>query len=526
MNCPLPLKLILLLALALWLVPSTAAAEKGESPPDDAPVEASPVDEDEPSVAPPDPEAELLASASAIAERVAEIRQLPRLAEIPKGVQDREQLRAMLIERFEEEVPQDVFLAEERVFQRVGLFPADLDYRELMLDLLTEQIAGFYDQSAKELYIMAGLPERVQKPAMAHEIFHAIQDQHFDIGALLAPFESSENADFSLARMALIEGDATVLMIDYELYEQGVLPQNRARSIIDIPALAAVLMEMDATQLAAVEQMEESSAIDLGGDAVPSLTDSVLGNSPPIVRDSLLFPYVDGMRFVIRARAGRSWSEFNEIYGDAPLSTSQILHPERYFEEDAPVEVRFSAAGALPDHEVIYDTVFGEMRMRSWLKTHLSEEIDSFELDEIAAGWDGDRIRGYQRGDDELLVATLSSWRSVEQAQAFAEAMKKSASLRHDAASSHRAGDYGEAWTLRFGPNEDGERIFIERWGEMVLYVEGLSSRLDDEGQESDPTLLLVRDSIWDSLARVPFDEVLAARLAEMNEAEERPAAQ
>ena len=517
-----------LFAAALVLLalcgPSQLAAEESASPQDAIEIEDVDTEEQQDEVeteALPqrDSERKLLEAASSITEQVAEIRGLPLKEAIPKGVQDREDLRQMLVDRFHDEVPVEEFYAEERVYKRLGLFPADLDYRELMLDLLTEQIAGFYDHHAKELYIMEGLPEAVQYKAMAHEIFHAIQDQHFDIGHLLEPFSSSENADFSLSRMALIEGDATVLMIDYELYEQGVLPQNRARSVVDIPALSALLLEMDATQLSAVEQLEPTDAIELGGEAVPSLTDSVLGQAPPIIRDTLLFPYIEGMRFVIRARSGRTWEEFDQIYDDPPMSTSQILHPERYFAEEDPVDIAFYATEALPNHELIYEAVFGELQIRSWLSTHLEDVTDAPSAMEVAAGWQGDRLRGYAGPDEELIVTHLSSWRSAGEAQAFAAALEKSARIRHHADSVHQSGDHGQSWCIRPGDDEQGERHYVEQWGELVLYIEGAPSMLNEDQRETDATIYQVRDAIWDSLQRRPFQELLEHRMQQLGEA-------
>ncbi len=486
-----------------------------EEPPEAVDTESGEAIEDDAEKPTRESERELLKTASSITDTVSELRGLALKESIPKGVQDREELRDMLLERFHDEVPEEDFQAEARVYARMGLFDDDVDYRELMLDLLTEQIAGFYDQDAKELYIMEGLPERVQKPAMAHEIFHAIQDQHFDIGQLLAPLSSQENADFALARMALIEGDATVVMIDFVLAEQGILPQNRIRSAVDIPELAAILLEMDATQLAAVEQLEIPDAMELGDDSVPSLTDSVLGTAPPIIRDTLLFPYVEGMRFVIRARSGRTWEAFDQIYDDPPISTSQILHPERYFDEDAPVDISYSAQDALSDHELIYETVFGELQVRSWLDTHLAEVSGAPRSAEVAEGWDGDRIRGYAGPNDALIVTHMSSWRSIDEAQAFAEALSLSVGERHGAESIHREGTHGESWCIRPGSDPSGERIYIERWGDMVMYIEGAPSRLDDEGEELDATVFDVRDAMWETHRRVPFEEVLEKRKAD-----------
>lgn len=458
---------------------------------------------------------DLLEAASAIGEQVAIIRGLPRLEPIPKGVKDRDELRSMLLERFNEEAPDEVFINEADVFKRMGLFPPDLDYRQLMLDLLTEQIAGFYDQRARELYIMQGLPEALQRGTIAHEIFHGIQDQHFDIGSLLETFPSSENADFALARMALIEGDASVVMVDLELFESGILPQGNARSVADIPVLAEIFISMDPSNLGAVEQLAQSAPT-VVDDHVPSLSDSVLANAPPIVRDVLLFPYVGGMRFVLMTRAGRSWAAFNQIYDDPPASTSQIIHPERYFQDDYPLQVDFDLSDVLLDKEEIYNTVLGELRLRSWLQTHFADVSDAPNIHEIAAGWDGDRLLGYRGPDGDVIVLHLSSWRSEAEAQAFASALAHTNELRHDAENTYRSGEHGESWCMRLGSEDAGERVYVERWGELVLYIEGSPSRLDEEGRETDPVTFVARDAAWQSLSRVPFVDVLRHREAQI----------
>ncbi len=456
-------------------------------------------------------ETELLAKASEITDKVAEIRGLPQLQPIPKGVKDRDQLRAMLIERLQEDMGPEDFELQARIFRRLGLFEPGLDYQELMLDLLTEQIAGFYDQSSQELYIMEGLPASLQEPTMAHEIFHALQDQHFDIGRLLAPDQVTDNDDFTLARMALIEGDATVLMIDYELYGHGILPRGDDVSIADMPGLAAMLMELNTAEMSAVDQLADDDAIDLGGgDAVPSLTDSVLGSAPPIIRDALLFPYIEGMRFVLRARAGRSWEDFDAIYDDAPLTTSQIFNPESYFDGPEPLDIRFSAEAVMGD-DAVYDNAFGELQVRSWLRTHHTDEA-SYDPDDAATGLRGDRIRAYPlnpEDDEAILVAHLSSWKSEDQARQFATALESTARYRHEVESHHSEGTHGEGWCLRLGDDAAGERLLIERWGDMVLYIEGAPSLLDGEGRETDATTFQVRESVWESHRRQPLREVL-----------------
>ncbi|WP_230467294.1 hypothetical protein [Lujinxingia vulgaris] len=493
--------LLILIGLSVCLMSSQAWAQDAEPAPELAGEQAR--------------EEALLSAASEIALQVAEIRGLELLSEIPKGVKDREELRTMLIEQLHNEIPEEVFVAEEQMFKRLGIFEPEVNYRQLMLDLLTEQIAGFYDQSAKELYIMVGLPEQLQHSAMAHEIFHAIQDQHFDIGELLAPFTSQENGDFALARMALIEGDATVLMIDYVLYESGTLPAGRALSVADVPMITATLLEMDTEELAAAEGMSAPGMMGMGESAVPSLTESVLGSAPRIVRDLLLFPYIEGMRFVLRARANRAWSDVDAIYSAAPVSTTQILHPERYFAGELPIDVQFDAEEALGGYEPIFDSVLGELQIRSWLATHADRFEDLPDPSAVAEGWRGDRLLGYRNEAGEVVAVHVSSWENEDEAREFASAQVAIAEARYEASASHQSGEHGESWCLRHGPEDDGERVYVERWGELVLLIDGAPSSLGENGAERDPTTYLARDAVWGSLARVPFEAALAARQAE-----------
>ncbi len=513
MTSPISSTRALALALLLVLLSSPAAAhdpdpdsgDHATDPPSSAPTDDGADDDQSP---PFEREQALLDQASEITAKVAAIRGLPQQYDIQKGVKDRDQLRAMLIERLEQDMSAQDFERQARVFRRLGLFDQDLDYRDLMLDLLTEQIAGFYDQSSGELYIMEGLPASLQESTMAHEIFHALQDQHFDIGQLLAADIIDDNDDFTLARMALIEGDATVLMIDYELYGHGALPQGDNVSVADVPAIAALLLELNTADMSAVEQLAPTDAMDLG-DEMPSLTDSVLGSAPPIIRDTLLFPYIEGLRFVLRARAGRTWEEFDAIYDDPPLTTSQIFDPESYFEGPPPLDVRFDASAAV-DVEPIFDNAFGELQTRAWLRTF--EDDIGADPDDAARGLRGDRLRAYPvgDGDEEVVVAHLSSWRSTDQARRFAQALEDKATSRHDLSVDHRRGTHGESWCMRSASDHPtGERLLIERWGDMVLYIEGAPSLLDDQGVETDPTLFHVRDTIWQTHRRQHLDEVI-----------------
>ena len=109
----------------------------------------------------------------------------------------------------------------------MGLLPSDADYEKLLFDLLTEQVAGFYDPYTQTLYIADWLPLEMQRPALAHEIEHALQDQHFDLKQFSQPLK--EDGDRQLARAALVEGDGTALMLEFVASSHGPRPRPDAR---------------------------------------------------------------------------------------------------------------------------------------------------------------------------------------------------------------------------------------------------------------------------------------------------------
>ncbi len=106
------------------------------------------------------------------------------------------------------------------MWKRLGLLPADTDYEKLMVDLLMEQVAGFYDPSTAKLYMADWLPLMMQRPALAHEITHALQDQHFDLKRFTKPIR--DDGDRQIAGSALVEGDGTMAMLEYQAQSMGL----------------------------------------------------------------------------------------------------------------------------------------------------------------------------------------------------------------------------------------------------------------------------------------------------------------
>lgn len=464
----------------------------------------------------PDPSGlQLLQEATTIAEKVGQFRGLALETEIHKGLRNRDQLRQILIERLAEEVSDEDVENEAKVFKKLGLLPQDLDYRQVLLDVLTEQIAGFYDQQAKELYIMEGIPLDLQRPAMAHEIFHAIQDQHFDIKRMIEPVSDRENGDFALARSAFIEGDASMVMIDFSLYEEGVLPHGPIRSVIDIPMMANMLNQLTRQDIGALQQLLPDDA---EGDPLAvdpnAVAKTALGEAPRMLRKMLTFPYFAGMQFVIEARKGHDWERVNAIYENAPVSSEQILHPERYFAGDEPTLLDFRTSPVLPAETLIYDTTLGEYQMRLLLEEHLqdakSQRAYDAIIDRAMLGWGGDRLRAYEPSPGKILLTHLSAWDSQLDAAEYFDALAKVTAMRFPKATILRnQGRFGRSLCILTA----GERIYLEQWGDLVLHLEGMPSALDAKGNETDPTSAMLRDQIMHTVQRTPFAQVYREKL-------------
>lgn len=454
----------LLLSLALLCAASLSHAAPPKKSPDKAPAVG------------------LLKQADAIANQVANIRGLPLKGPIKKGVYNRAQLRASLLQKISEEYSDAEIENEALAFKRLGLLPASLNYKDTVLDLLTSQIAGFYDPDARELYIMKGLSSAMQRPTMAHEIFHGIQDQHFDLKRTQGPFNPKTFSDYQLARSSLIEGDATILMLDFSLYEAKTLPQPKTTSIIDMPMFSGLIRSTTLENLSNLEQF--------GG-----ATDPALANVPPIIKDPLVFPYIGGLRFVVFARAGKTWAEFDKIYQNPPVSTEQIIHPEKYFSGDMPTILDFDASKALPGSTKVYDNVLGEYQLYVALKEYLRSPVHgpkvAFDNPSVATtGWDGDRLLTYKSKAGQVVTVHMSVWDSPKDAGEYHDALISGVTRRYKSPKTTKC---AKATCLK---TPDNKHVRIERAKDIVLYIDGAD----------DPAALTrVRDAAMTTLKRVPF---------------------
>ncbi len=316
--------------------------------------------------------ARVVARGGEIGKKVSRLRGLKIKKPIAMGVMSEAELRARILSRLDEDSPPAERAAEAAMAKRWGIIPWDLDLDQLTLDLLTEQIAGFYDPVEKKLYVAEKSEgdDTWADMLMAHEIVHALQDQHFDLEPWMKQVE--HDGDARAARAALVEGDGVALMLEHTLAERGLPPPWSSPGVIKL-----LTASMDPAA---------------GGD--------LLASSPLAIRHGLMFPYVRGLEFVAHLRRTQPWTKVDDAFRRPPRSTEQILHPELYLADERPHVI---SAVVPPGWSRLHEAVWGESGWSMFLETH---GVATRTAMSAAAGWGGDRILLLAAAGDRGAVAS------------------------------------------------------------------------------------------------------------------------
>ena len=320
-------------------------------------------------------DAEFLRAADEVLAEMSKILSLPIKEPLKKSVRSRDEIRQFLLRQMREDKDDAKRYADQRALEALGLIPKGYPLEEKLVALLTEQIAGLYDPKEREFFIADWTEPAEQRVIMAHELTHALQDQYFHVQKW--EDEVKLNDDAQLARESVLEGSATIAMVDYLLRRTG-------RSTRD-------LSDFDPTLL------------------IGDVNDSPeLAQAPLVIQDEITFPYISGAAFVERAlKQWNGWAEFHRLFENPPASTQQILHPDLYFRGVAPAQVDLAPVmKAVPrGWKKLDENVMGEFATNEILKQFLGKE----RADAIAPSWSGDRYAIYQResGTQTLLFIRL-----------------------------------------------------------------------------------------------------------------------
>jgi hypothetical protein len=384
--------------------------------------------------------AAVVETTEAVLKETSELRQLPILRPVKSGTQSREEIQRFLIKNMDEDTSPAEMHASEISLKKLGLIPPDFQFRAFIIKLLTEQVAGYYDPKQQEFFLADWINLDGQKPVMAHELTHALQDQHFN----LRRFDKwpKGDSDAELAAHALIEGDASLAMGVYV-----------SRSPLRIVAL--------------MKSMGESK----------SSTEEI-DRAPRALRESLLFPYDQGMQWVTQLYRREGWPLVSKAFTDLPQSTEQILHADKYFAREAPIKLSLpNIAPALGNGWKQIDVdVNGEWGYYLILNEYLKSDVES-KL--AAAGWGGDISSLYEgRKPGEVAIAQLSAWDTEPDAVEFFNAYAKRTEGRYKSASILPSKAGGGATDEKAWRTNEGS-VLIQRRGSRVLILEGIPEGRD-----------------------------------------------
>src|SRR5688500_2573517 len=195
---------------------------------------------------------------------------LKKLKPVTLSEQSRDDLRKYVEARLDEELPPKELDGIRRTYVALGLIPDTMNIKALLLDLYQEQVAGYYDPSTDKFYLVKGTPVGMLRPVLAHELVHALQDQHVDLDSLVS---RERGNDRQTAAQAAIEGHATLVMFALLTQEAS----GTTLSPADMPDISAHL----------------APALDAQNSQFP-----VFKRAPRIIRETMVFPYVGGASFM------------------------------------------------------------------------------------------------------------------------------------------------------------------------------------------------------------------------------------
>ncbi|MGA8429577.1 MAG: hypothetical protein WB729_07125 [Candidatus Sulfotelmatobacter sp.] len=341
---------------------------------------------------------------------------LPIKKEVKRKLTSREEVVSYLTKHMNDEDTQRL-RRSELVLKKFGLLPRDYDLEKLLVALLREQVAGYYDPKTKTVNLLDWVPIEEQEPVMAHELTHALQDQTINLQKWMKKGEKDlaeirkdptpadiENDEIDNARQAVIEGQAEAVMLQYALSPVG-------RSIIDSPDL--------------VESMESSML-----DGTPDST--AFRDAPIFLKESLTFPYSYGLEFEVKLwQTGGKEKAFAGVLANPPHTTRQIMEPDTYLSGEKIDPMRIPDFARDFKEYMKFDIgAMGEFDVDILIEQYAGKQLAKRLYPEWRGGY---YYAARSKADTAAPIGLLyvSRWASAEKASEFASIYARSLAQRY-----------------------------------------------------------------------------------------------
>ncbi|MGA2169732.1 MAG: hypothetical protein ABSG62_16125 [Terracidiphilus sp.] len=387
---------------------------------------------------------------------------LPIKSTVKRQIISRAAVESYLKEKFDEDQSTKRLQQGEIVLKKFGLLDRDFALKPFLLALLKEQIEAYYDSKTKTVNMLDWVDIEEQKPVLAHELTHALQDQHIDLEKWddqtpdNVSLNSSDDTDhlakdeFDDARDAVVEGQATAVMMDYILKPMG-------KSLLKDPEV----MEFVKQQMSA-------------SDSSP-----VLARAPLLLSESMLFPYREGLSFEqdVWMDQGQA-AAFAGTMDRPPTSTWEIINPREYERKHSP------AIPLLPDIHPFVDKLYKpyDIGQVGQLDLHILAELfggDNAARD-FTPAWDGGiywagqrlsaKTAAEQASTKSLALFYLSAWKNEGSAQAFAQLYANELGRKYSGLKADLAAQRSAAPDL---PSGSEELVFTTNEGPVVITTRG-----------------------------------------------------
>lgn len=297
---------------------------------------------------------------SRILGQISEITGLKLKHPVPMSTLTKAEWRRWVDERVRESAKPEEIRVEETAMKLFGFLPPDFDLRASTVDLMSEQAAAVYDHKKKRMiFVRDAAPQDMEEAVLAHELSHALADQHFDMGRFLEKGPRSDESES--ARMAVVEGQAMWIMIEAMLNRSG---QSLTKNSGALQSMLPSMGKMAASQY------------------------PVFDKSPLYLKESLLFPYSAGLLFqqAVIDKLGRE--AFAAVLRDPPKNTQQVLHPQKYLAHEAVASVNLPEFDGLGKLKKLTDGDVGEFDVHVLFEQYSSKK----DADELAPAWRAGRF--------------------------------------------------------------------------------------------------------------------------------------
>jgi hypothetical protein len=410
---------------------------------------------------------ELFRSVDEILNFVSSDTKLPIEHSVKRKLISRDEVNRYLTQKFDEDESVRRMERSEVVLKKFGLLDRDFHLRPFLVSLLTEQIAGFYDNKTKTVNLLDWIQPEEQKPVLAHELTHALQDQKVGLTKWSDTGLNETSRDVrddnrhlqvdetDTARDAVAEGQAMAVFVDYTLRPTG-------KTLADSPDLAARLKD----------QVADTSG------------SPIMARAPLMLQQSLLFPYSEGLNFeqAILVKAGKE-AAFAGVLANPPSSSFEIMNPEAYMAHTPVPVLRMPDIHPLLEAEYNpYDIgVMGELDVRMLTELFGGREISTA----LAPAWDGGLYYAAQRksavtAEEKESTASISllyysRWKNADSARSFMRVYASEIPRKYSGVV-RRSKDETDGDEQVYSTNEGD--VLISRSGAKVFIGEGFNLAL------------------------------------------------